>query len=89
VASLREWPERDFSRTTGLCVGDVMIDRYMLGEVRRISPEAPVPFLPLAASGFYVFLALRLEVGRVLGEVRRALGVRQGYAEAMRRHGGL
>jgi D-beta-D-heptose 7-phosphate kinase/D-beta-D-heptose 1-phosphate adenosyltransferase len=37
----------DFSRTTVLCVGDVMIDRYMLGEVRRISPEAPVPVLQL------------------------------------------
>src|ERR1700761_8426896 len=26
-----------------LCVGDVMIDRSIYGEVRRISPEAPVP----------------------------------------------
>jgi D-beta-D-heptose 7-phosphate kinase/D-beta-D-heptose 1-phosphate adenosyltransferase len=26
-----------------LCVGDVMLDRYVYGEVSRISPEAPVP----------------------------------------------
>lgn len=28
-----------------LTVGDVMLDRYWFGEVRRISPEAPVPVL--------------------------------------------
>ncbi len=28
-----------------LVVGDVMLDRYVMGEVNRISPEAPVPVL--------------------------------------------
>ena len=28
-----------------LVLGDVMLDRYVLGEVRRISPEAPIPVL--------------------------------------------
>lgn len=28
-------------------VGDVMVDRYLYGQVRRISPEAPVPVLEL------------------------------------------
>ena len=28
-----------------LCVGDVMLDRFITGEVARISPEAPVPVL--------------------------------------------
>ena len=28
-----------------LCVGDVMLDRYIYGSVERISPEAPVPVL--------------------------------------------
>ena len=28
-----------------LVVGDVMLDRYLAGDVRRISPEAPVPVL--------------------------------------------
>lgn len=27
------------------CVGDVMLDRYVTGEVERISPEAPIPVL--------------------------------------------
>ena len=26
-----------------LCIGDVMLDRYVYGDVERISPEAPVP----------------------------------------------
>lgn len=32
-----------FTRLNVLVVGDVMIDRYITGQVRRISPEAPVP----------------------------------------------
>jgi D-beta-D-heptose 7-phosphate kinase/D-beta-D-heptose 1-phosphate adenosyltransferase len=36
------------ARLTGVriaCVGDVMVDRFVFGEVGRISPEAPVPVL--------------------------------------------
>ncbi len=32
-----------FSQLQVLIIGDVMIDRYLTGEVTRISPEAPVP----------------------------------------------
>ncbi|HJU15009.1 MAG TPA: D-glycero-beta-D-manno-heptose-7-phosphate kinase [Stellaceae bacterium] len=28
-----------------LCIGDVMLDHYVYGEVERISPEAPIPVL--------------------------------------------
>ncbi len=35
----------DFGATRILVFGDVMLDRYILGDVRRISPEAPVPVL--------------------------------------------
>jgi len=28
-----------------LCVGDIMLDRYIYGNVERISPEAPIPVL--------------------------------------------
>src|SRR6266481_10125666 len=28
-----------------LVLGDLMLDRYVLGEVNRISPEAPIPVL--------------------------------------------
>ena len=31
-----------------LVVGDVMLDRYLIGDVARISPEAPVPVVRLA-----------------------------------------
>ena len=31
-----------------LVVGDVMLDRHVYGNVRRISPEAPVPVVSLA-----------------------------------------
>jgi D-beta-D-heptose 7-phosphate kinase/D-beta-D-heptose 1-phosphate adenosyltransferase len=34
-----------FSRASVLVVGDVMLDRYVYGEVNRVSPEAPVPIL--------------------------------------------
>jgi D-beta-D-heptose 7-phosphate kinase/D-beta-D-heptose 1-phosphate adenosyltransferase len=34
-----------FSSLTVLVLGDVMLDRYVLGDVRRISPEAPIPVL--------------------------------------------
>lgn len=37
----------DFSALTILCIGDIMLDRFIYGEVQRISPEAPVPILHL------------------------------------------
>ena len=37
--------ETGFSQLRVLVVGDLMLDRYILGEVERISPEAPVPVL--------------------------------------------
>jgi D-beta-D-heptose 7-phosphate kinase/D-beta-D-heptose 1-phosphate adenosyltransferase len=37
--------EGGFARVKVLVVGDLMLDRYILGEVDRISPEAPVPVL--------------------------------------------
>lgn len=36
-------PATIFSSIQVLVIGDVMLDRYWLGSVRRISPEAPVP----------------------------------------------
>ena len=26
-----------------ICVGDVMLDKFVYGEIERISPEAPIP----------------------------------------------
>jgi D-beta-D-heptose 7-phosphate kinase/D-beta-D-heptose 1-phosphate adenosyltransferase len=36
---------KKLSRASVLVVGDAMLDRYVYGEVSRISPEAPVPIL--------------------------------------------
>ncbi len=33
----------DLANSRVLCVGDVMLDRFVYGEVSRISPEAPIP----------------------------------------------
>ena len=37
-------------RQTVLCVGDVMLDDFVYGEVARISPEAPTPVLAVSRS---------------------------------------
>lgn len=37
----------DFSDLHILVIGDVMVDRYIFGSVKRISPEAPVPVLDM------------------------------------------
>ncbi|MDR2528931.1 MAG: bifunctional heptose 7-phosphate kinase/heptose 1-phosphate adenyltransferase [Synergistaceae bacterium] len=34
-----------FADVKVFCVGDIMLDRFLYGSVRRISPEAPVPVL--------------------------------------------
>jgi len=34
---------KDFARARVMCLGDVMLDHFLYGEVTRISPEAPVP----------------------------------------------
>ena len=39
-----------FSGVRVLCIGDVMLDRFVSGEVKRISPESPVPVLSVSGS---------------------------------------
>ncbi len=58
------------ARQTVLCVGDLMLDDFVYGEVSRISPEAPTPVLAVARS--------EIEIGGA-GNVARniaALGAR-------------
>src|SRR5262249_61308224 len=33
------------SEQTILCIGDLMLDEFVYGEVSRVSPEAPVPVI--------------------------------------------
>lgn len=39
-----------FSQVRVLCVGDVMVDRFVSGSVSRISPESPVPIFLIGES---------------------------------------
>jgi len=38
------------SRVRVLCIGDVMLDRFVAGQVKRISPESPVPVLSISGT---------------------------------------
>jgi D-beta-D-heptose 7-phosphate kinase / D-beta-D-heptose 1-phosphate adenosyltransferase len=40
----------DISRQTVLCIGDLMLDEFVYGEVSRISPEAPAPVIAVRRS---------------------------------------
>lgn len=40
----------DFTRVAVLCLGDLMLDRFISGTVRRVSPESPVPVLSIGDS---------------------------------------
>lgn len=39
---------KKLSTVRALCIGDVMLDRFLYGKVDRISPEAPVPVVHIA-----------------------------------------
>ncbi len=43
---------KDFSSTTIMVVGDIMLDQFVWGEVSRISPEAPVPVVNVERETF-------------------------------------
>src|ERR1700755_89414 len=43
-----------FSRRTVLCVGDLMLDEFVYGEVSRISPEAPAPVIAVRRSETHI-----------------------------------
>lgn len=70
-------------------IGDVMLDRYLWGDVRRISPEAPVPVVDVqrqthvpggagnAASGVAA-LGARAELGSVVGDDQEASWLLEG-----------
>lgn len=43
----------DFRRARVLVVGDLMLDRFIWGDVRRISPEAPVPVVQVTRESMH------------------------------------
>jgi len=42
----------DFSKSSVLIVGDLMLDKYHFGQVNRVSPEAPVPVVRVKQSTY-------------------------------------
>jgi D-beta-D-heptose 7-phosphate kinase/D-beta-D-heptose 1-phosphate adenosyltransferase len=42
--SLHSWLPK-LNNVAVLCIGDVMLDQYVYGDVERVSPEAPIPVL--------------------------------------------
>lgn len=45
---------QDVARRTVLCIGDIMLDEFVYGEVSRISPEAPTPVIAARRSEMHV-----------------------------------
>ena len=43
-------PTDQLSNVRVLCIGDVMLDRFVSGQVKRISPESPVPVLSISGT---------------------------------------
>lgn len=83
-----------FVGQTVLILGDVMLDEYIWGEVRRISPEAPVPVVELRRRTYVpggaantaanvVSLGGRARLGGVVGQDHQA----KALDEALRQHG--
>src|SRR5947199_9423520 len=45
---------QDIAHRTVLCVGDIMLDEFVYGEVSRISPEAPAPVIAAQRSEIHI-----------------------------------
>ncbi|MBI1763711.1 MAG: D-glycero-beta-D-manno-heptose-7-phosphate kinase, partial [Acidobacteria bacterium] len=43
-----------FNRQTIVVLGDLMLDEFIWGEVRRISPEAPVPVVEVKRESWHL-----------------------------------
>src|SRR5207248_1284341 len=44
---------QNFSSKRLLVIGDLMLDEFIWGNVKRISPEAPVPVVEVDREGFF------------------------------------
>lgn len=75
-------PELDaLSGVSVLVVGDVMLDEYVWGDVRRISPEAPVPVVEITRRSHAPGGAANVAAGVIaLGGVAGIIGVTGGDA---------
>ncbi len=62
-------------RQTVLCVGDLMLDEFVYGEVSRISPEAPAPVIAVQRSE-------TISVARVMSRATSPRSVRNVFSSA-------
>jgi D-beta-D-heptose 7-phosphate kinase/D-beta-D-heptose 1-phosphate adenosyltransferase len=76
-----------------LLLGDVMLDRYLFGDVERISPEAPIPVLRISGqqhrlggagsvASMAAALGARITLAAVVGEDSKGTLVRNLLEEA-------
>jgi rfaE bifunctional protein kinase chain/domain len=67
---------RRFARARLLVVGDLMLDQFIWGRVERISPEAPVPVVPVTRESYHLGGAANVVHNiRALGGQATACGV--------------
>ena len=45
IKDLLKLQKKNILKCKILCIGDIILDHYIYGEVNRISPEAPIPIL--------------------------------------------
>ena len=74
----------NLGRPRVVVVGDVILDRYVWGEVERISPEAPIPVLAVAKEETSLGGAASVVQNLVALGVLSA-GISEGLAAARRR----
>ena len=67
-----------FHRGRVVCLGDLMVDRYIYGAIDRISPEAPIPIIRIERE--------ETMLGGV-GNVARNVGAAGGSAQLLAIHG--
>ena len=54
AAARATWLLERYSAVSVIVVGDVMLDQFVVGHVRRISPEAPVPVVEFERDEFRI-----------------------------------
>ena len=52
IKNLIKSNSKRISKTHILCIGDLILDQYIYGNVERMSPEAPVPILSINEENF-------------------------------------
>ena len=45
IISLLKKNKNNIKNSRILCIGDIILDHYISGDIERISPEAPIPIL--------------------------------------------